>query len=293
MKHRQRAISIWLGILVVTALFVSIGLEAVAQDGPATPTPTAPGGDEPNRRDPDVYYGEPATSTGNAEWTVASNTFTSNFPNGFDFTIEASSSAGQIEAATVVWSHAPRQITRRSADFDPETGVFSATWPGIEEDSVPPWVAVNYQWRFTDSEGNTYNTAWFRGEEYADNTNNWSRYESEDIIVFVQEGLPEDTGQQVMDAMAAQRETYRQAWGGLLSNKPRAILYANRQSFAQWRRGESNPRVIGQTSSDWGGTVQVISSGGVVDPVSYTHLRAHETREERVIPLLDEKKKEG
>lgn len=254
-----------LGLMVVFMLLVSIGFEAVAQSD-STPTPTPSGADDrPNRNDPAVFYSEPGAATGNAEWTLGERTFESNYPDGFTFTIEATSSAGDITAATVVWSHAPRNTTRRTAEYDQATGIFTATWPGVAEASIPPWVAVNYQWRFTDEAGNTYTSDWFLGEEYYVNDEDWTRYESEDIVVFVESGLPTETGQLTLDAMAAQRETYRQAWGALLSNKPRAILFSNRTSWTRWRRGESNPNVIGQTSSDWGGTAQVISRGNVED----------------------------
>ncbi len=248
------------GILVFAILFGTIGFEAIAQDG-ATPMPGDD--DSANRRDPEVYYGDPAISEGDAEWTITDRTFTSSYPDGFQFTATITSSAGDIQDATAVWSHAPRQLRRRSAEYDEGTETFIVTWEA--EESTPPWVAVNYQWRITDVEGNSYISEWFRGDEYYDLTAEWERLESDDIIIFVQAGLPSDTGQQVIDAMAAQRETFRQAWGDLLSNKPRAILFANRESFRQWRTGASNPAVIGQTSSDWGGTVQVMASGGVVD----------------------------
>jgi hypothetical protein len=68
-----------------------------------------------------------------------------------------------------------------------------------------------------------------------------------------------------MDAMAAQRETYRVAWGDLLPYKPRAILFGDRSAWEEWRIGASNPRVIGQTSDDWGATVQVVSGGNLYD----------------------------
>ncbi|PJF41994.1 MAG: hypothetical protein CUN55_10725 [Phototrophicales bacterium] len=253
-----------LSLTLMITLLVSVGFEATAQSG-ATETPTSSPEDRPNRNDPAVFYGEPAVATGDAEWTLGERTFESFYPNGFTFTIEASSSAGAIESATVVWSHAPRNITRRAAEFDEESGRFVATWPGIAEASIPPWVAVNYQWRFTDEAGNTYVSEWFTGEEYYITDEEWSRYESEDIIVFVEGTLPEETGQMTLDAMAAQRETYRQAWGSLLSNKPRAILFGSRDSWNRWRRGTENPNVIGQTSSEWGGIAQVVSRGGIED----------------------------
>ncbi len=254
-----------LSMTLVFTLLVSVGFEAIAQSS-ATPTPIPTDSDTRlNRNDPAVFYAEPAVATGDAEWTIGDRTFESAYPNGFTFTVEVSSTGGDIEAATVVWSHAPRNINRRAAEYDEDTGIFTATWPGIDEASIPPWVAVNYQWRLTDTAGNTYISDWFTGEEYYINDEEWERYESDDIIVFVEGSLPDNTGQLTLDAMTAQRETYRQAWGALLSNKPRAILFGSRESWNRWRRGTENPNVIGQTSSEWGGIVQVVSRGGIDD----------------------------
>lgn len=252
-----------LGLMVVFTLLVSLGFEASAQsDG--TPTP-APEQERPNRNDPAVYYADPPVATGDAEWTIGERTFESFYPNGFVFTFEAASSAGAIESATVVWSHAPGNLNRRAAEYDEETGVFTAIWAGVADTAIPPWVAVNYQFRFTDEAGNTYVSEWFTGEEYYVSDEDWSRYESEDIVVFVEGGLPEETGPLTLDAMAAQRETYRQAWGALLSNKPRAILFSNRDSWERWQQGQVNERVIGITEERWGGIAQIISRGGVED----------------------------
>lgn len=260
-QKRTGLLSVLLGLLVIAALFASFGLEAGAQDG-GTPTPDPEA--TPNRNSPEVYYSDPAVIEGDAEWILTDRTFASFYPTGFEFTAVATSSAGEIVNATTVWSHAPRQLRRRAAEYDPETGLFHTRWN--HDESTPPWVAVTYQWQFTDIDGNTYVSEWFQGEEYYDPDENWTRFESEDIIVFVEDGLPEDTGPQTMDAMAAQRETFRHAWGRVLSNKPRAILFSSRASFGEWRTGTVAQQVIGTTSSDWGGTVQVPSSSGdIVD----------------------------
>lgn len=250
---------------LVFTLLVSVGFEASAQ-GNGTPTPASPNSDDrPNRNDPAVYYADPAVAEGDAEWTLGETTFESFYPDGFTFTVAASSSAGDIEAATVVWSHAPRNINRRAAEYDEETGLFTAVYPGVSESATPPWVAVNYQWRLTDVEGNTYVSEWFVGEEYYTLDEEWTRFESEDIVVFVDASLPDEVGQLTLDAMAAQRETYRQAWGALLSNKPRAILFGSFDTWSRWQRGQLNPNVIGLTNEEWGGIVQRVSSGGLED----------------------------
>jgi hypothetical protein len=266
MRHNHRSIAIvFVSILAALLLFGSIGLQALAQDGGDSPDAT-PGPDEgemrvPSRANPD-YYDVPAETTGEAEWTLAERMFTSNYPDGFEFTVQASSSAGDIENATVIWSHAPGYSRRQAAEYDEENERFVVNWEG---GGVVPWVAVNYRWLLTDEEGNTYQSEWFTGQEYEDTIYSWTRLESEDMIVFVQDGLPEDTARLTIDAMAAQRDIYRQAWGGLLPYKPRAILFATRAAWNEWQRGATNPAVIGTTRPEWGAVVQVVSGGDTVD----------------------------
>lgn len=262
-KGPRNLVPIVLSLALLLMMFAAMSFQAIAQDGAtATPTPTGSTDDATHHESRD-YYADPASSTGDAEWTIEDRTFTSDYPHGFEFSAHLSSSKGDIVNATVLWSHAPRNQSRRAAELDENTGLYTAVYDNSE--GTPPWVAVNYRWILTDSAGNTYRSEWYMGDEYSDDSRQWDRLESEDIIVFVEEGLPSDAGQQTLDAMAAQRETYRQAWGDLLSYKPRAILFSNRVSFDEWRVGQGNPNVIGQTNPVWGGIVQVVSGGGVTD----------------------------
>lgn len=250
------------GALLATSLAVSRP-RALAQ-GDSTPTP-----DETGDVSLELYkdfYNSPEAITGDAEWTLEAPVFVSHYPKGFEFSVQAVSSAGEIEAATAYWSHVPGQQRRISAVLDEESGRYVANW---EVDStVPPWIAVNYHWRFTDSAGNTYTSTWVMGEEYADNTRTWERIEGEDLIIFLQEGLPARVATESIEAMNTQRETYREAWGGLLSYKPRAVMFNDRVAFNEWRVGfveRTDVIVIGQTSGDWGATVQVVSDGDYND----------------------------
>ena len=62
-----------------------------------------------------------------------------------------------------------------------------------------------------------------------------------------------------VDAVAQQKNTYFAAWGEPLPYKPRVILFATTYDFQEWRGGFGGDAVIGQTSDDWGATVQVIT----------------------------------
>ncbi len=204
----------------------------------------------------------PQASTA-VEWTVGDLAFESRYPNGFSFTAQISSSAGPIVRGRVIWSHAPGTQRSRPIQVDPVTGRLSAVWEVTGNDAVPPWVGITYYWDVGDSAGNSFQTE-LQYAEYADLSREWIRTESDDVIVFSTE-LSAEVNQLTIDAMAAQRETYRVAWGDLLPYKPRAILFGSRAAWNEWQIGVTNSRVIGTTSDDWGGTAQVVSFGDYTD----------------------------
>lgn len=196
-----------------------------------------------------------AQDTVDATWTVADLVFESHYPDGFLFTAQISSSAGDVESGRIVWSHAPGTQRSRPLEVDANTGVLSAAWtPGVGE-GVPPWVGVTYWWEVRDTAGNEFRTE-PQYAEYADLSREWIRTESDDVIVFTT-GLGAEANQMAMEAMAQQRETYRAAWGALLPYKPRAILFGDRAAWLEWQVGLGGIYSAGTTRADWGATVQV------------------------------------
>jgi hypothetical protein len=193
-------------------------------------------------------------------WTVEEMAFESLYPEGFRFTAKITSSAGPVVRGNVAWFHAPRRQRSQLIEIDPETGELSVTWKSSGNRRVPPWVGVTYTWSVGDAEGNVFQTE-PQHVEYADNTRDWQRFESDDIIIFLQD-IPEEAAELVIEAMAAQRETYRAAWSDLLPYKPRAILFGDYRAWYEWQGAELGAGVIGVTSDDWGGTAQVLSVGG-------------------------------
>src|SRR5215831_4493830 len=134
----------------------------------------------------------PTNNGGSAQWTVNSMTFQSSYPKGFSFALDAASSGGKIVEATVSWSHAPGTIRHAGGTID-SSGKISATWVSNAAAAVPQWAGVLYWWILRDEAGNIYQTDQ-KYNEYADNTRGWRRMESEDIIVFWEESLPERIG---------------------------------------------------------------------------------------------------
>lgn len=256
--------SILLSILLLFSLLAMLTLQAFAQgDDQARPTL------DPNQwyldsvADKETWalpYFEPGTVEGDATWEMDGSVFISRYPRGFEFSASVTSTGGEIVAASVIFSHAPNNLRRREADIDTDTGDIYLRW--YPEEMLPPWVAVNYYWSLTDSAGNRWRSDWILGNEYEDHTSEWTRLESDEVIVVVQEGLPVDTATQVLDAMAEQEPTFELAWGGRLSYKPRVILFSAREDFNQWRGGFGG-NIVGQTSDDWGATVQVITDDSI------------------------------
>jgi hypothetical protein len=233
---------------------VALSTTASAQTNPATITPLP----------------SPTGNGGTATWTVNTSTFTSNYPQGFDFNLDITSSGGKIVEATVSWTHAPGFIKHARGKID-DSGSISATWkPG--QDAVPQWVAVEYWWDLKDEAGNTFQTP-HQNDNYADNTRNWSHTESEDVVIYWQQGVPDDIGKRVIEAVRQERTVYLRNWGSLLNFRPHVILYANWEPFKEWNPGIDTVAggiiVQGQTSGNWGGTAQVYLADFGTDYTAY------------------------
>ena len=208
----------------------------------------------------------PSIAESEAEWTVEEVVFESLYPDGFRFTAKITSDAGPIVRGRVIWSHVPGRQNSKLIEINEDTSLLTVTWePG--RDRVPPWVGITYYWDVGDAAGNSFQTE-PQVVEYEDNTREWLRSESDDIIVFSQ-GLPPEANQLAIEAMAAQRDTYRAAWGGVLPYKPRAILFGDRSAWLEWRVGLISAGVIGETSDSWGGTVQIANQPGGLNDLAY------------------------
>lgn len=265
--------TLWLSgailLFLIIALSIAVSLPAMAQerdnDRP-TPTPTNITPEE------EIFkYDEPAyVEIGESIWTVSNSTFQSNYPDGFEFEANATSSAGELVSASIFFSHNPdwEDDRRMRGEVDHETGRVFVNVADRDADLIPPWVEVNYRWRLTDSLGTVYWSEWFTGAEYEDNTHVWHRQESEDVLIFWEDGFPQEGVDLSFAAMAEARQQYINGFGRVLSYKPRMILFANRDTFTEWRGfeyGAGGTVVVGQASASWGAFIQVIHNNDLRD----------------------------
>lgn len=201
-----------------------------------------------------------------AVWAVDAPAVKSVYPDGLVFRLRAQSSAGEIERARLLWYRpvlrpgATRHVQVEEANTDPETGELVAIWRPSGMMMLPPWSVISYHWELRDSAGNTYATE-PQTAEYIDTTREWARSESQDAIVFAQ-GLPGDIEGLVLDALAAQRDTYEAVWGASLPYPPRIVLFGEYDAWLEWRTADRSTSdtsiVVGQTFDAWGVIAQVM-----------------------------------
>ncbi len=261
-------VTLWLSfvVLVLAVLVVGMNWPVAAQGGDIAPKTATP---QPS----------PTNNGGSAKWTVNAMTFQSDYPKGFEFHLDVTSSGGKIVEAGVIWQHTP-YVSRRARGKIDSDGKISAVW-NATTDAVPQWVGVTYWWTLKDEAGNIFETP-HQYDEYADNLRKWHRAESEDLIIFWQDGVPNEVGQMAIDAMKKQRPFYYQNWGKLLDYRPRAIIYANYDAF-EWNpdfqvHSPNGTHLGGQTSANWGGTAQLYEAQFGVEDVAYgtiTHEVGH------------------
>ena len=201
-----------------------------------------------------------------ADWTVVAQTFTSDYPNGFHSSIQVSSSGGEIERARLIWYSATlragstRRVLGEDSVYDADTDTFTAGWEPDATMMLPPWSLLEYHWELRDAAGNEFVTE-PQQVEYEDNTREWSRLDSDTVIVYA-ESLPSEIEEMVIEAMEAQKAQYEAVWGELLPSRPRVVLFGDFDAWLEWRTADNNTSdtsfVVGQTFDQWGVVAQVV-----------------------------------
>lgn len=250
------------------ALLITAALPSV-QDGYAqdsfTPTPSSTTADD------DYAYDDPArVENGEAEWTLNSTEFINNYPDGFVFVGNVSSTGGELVSVSAIFSSVgnPDYGIRQRGEVNPETGTVRVEVSGRDADDIPPWVPINYQWRVSDESGTVYFSEWILGAEYADNTRNWTRLETDDALVYIQEGLPSDIADEMFIRLEQKRDQYLEFFGEPLSYAPVVVLFDDQAAFDEWRRDDvnrGNVITVGLAQPTRGVILQFLFQGNATD----------------------------
>lgn len=255
MQPRSTRSAIWAGLWTALVIAVLLMLWAnIAPTASAHALNAASPTYDPTQRFATVVP-SPTNNGGGATWQVNKLDFVSNYPKGFDFVLDVTSSGGKVLYATVNWRHST--INPQFKLVRPDiSGKFIAHWVPDADNNIPQWVGVDYWWTLTDAAGNVFQTP-HGYAEYADNSRKWRRLVSDDVVVHWEASLPADIGPQIVAAMKDQRGAYLRAWGKLLDYKPHIVIYASAKPWKEWQPAIDISSVDGETSSDWGTTVQV------------------------------------
>ncbi len=190
-------------------------------------------------------------------FTIGEMTYTSEYPLGMSWTLEASSSAGPITRATLYFNFDTPLTGRVQADMVNPDGLISATLARHEAGGLIPWLVVNYTWRLTDSEGNSIEVDG-PPAVYSDHSREWMHAEN-DLVRVYWFGLPEWVGDEALDAVEQARERWALGFPGVVfESRPLVVIYPDLDSFLEWRgeAGAESIRFVGTLREEWNGTVQ-------------------------------------
>ncbi len=200
-------------------------------------------------------------------FTIGAITYTSDYPQGMTFTIEATSSAGPITRATVFYNFDSPISGRVLADtIDNARGLITATLLRHEAGGLIPWLTVHYTWRLVDAAGNAIEVG-PQTDIYADHTRQWQHVEN-DLVRVYWFGLPDWVGEEALDAVNQARERWRLGFPGVeLTSRPLVVIYPDLDSFLEWRGevGGDSLRFVGTLRPEWNGTVQRVPDQARLD----------------------------
>lgn len=198
-----------------------------------------------------------------AGFTIHDVTFTSNYPAGMTFTIQAESDAGDITNATAFYVLRSGTQERAIAAYDSDAEAWIAS--AYDNGGLPPWIDFEVRWLLTDAQGNSFETE-PQYAIYADATREWQRMDTDDMTLywfgFAEDAAAENGnfGEMVAAAMADMRAQYAAGWGANLSFKPIVIFFPDQEGWGEFAAGNEETRAAGYTNNGWGYTVLQLAS---------------------------------
>ncbi len=208
-----------------------------------------------------------AQDGGSGVFTTGELTYTSNYPLGMTWAIEASSSAGPITRATLFYDFGGPVSGRVQADLaSGAEGAITATLNRHDAGGLIPWLDVHYTWRLTDAAGNSIEVPG-PPAVYEDATRQWQHAEN-DLVRIYWFGLPDWVGAEALDAVEQARERWALGFPSVtLESRPLVVIYPDLESFLEWRgeAGAESIRFVGTLREEWNGTVQRVPDQARLD----------------------------
>lgn len=194
----------------------------------------------------------PITATANAELVSES-------PRRVNFTVEASSSAGDLVEARIYYQ--PVGSGARISEpitVAPAASLSLAHEWNMQNNGIPPGTQVEYFWRLRDSAGNSFDTP-TQFLTPLDPRFDWQTIEDEELAISWYDG-GEGWGQEMFNTGKAALAQLEEELGAELTRQVRLVAFGNENDF----RGAFPPQqdwIGGQAFPDLGVTVQIIGDG--------------------------------
>ncbi len=240
-----------IGLTLLLSLTVIIGAILTpapvthAQDGGDYTVTVVGGVDTPSTYDDQTVEG----------FTFTGMTFQSSYPTGMTFTV-AITPPENVTIRDVALEYTFTNTGDRGEPAEISQGAEPNTWVATlyALRGMTPWHKIDASWRVRTTDGSTINTALLHAIYY-DPTREWYRAESDDILVYWF-GVSDELGRYVIDAMARNREKYREGFGILLPYRPVAIIYPPGGVWNEYKAG------VAIDDTDFGSTGTIIEAPG-------------------------------
>ncbi len=199
-----------------------------------------------------AYAQSPITATANAELLPES-------PRRVNFTVEASSSAGDLVEARIYYQPVGSGARiSEPLEVAPAASLSLAHEWNMQNNGIPPGTRVEYFWRLRDSAGNSFDTP-PQILTPLDPRFDWQTLEDEELAISWYDG-GEGWGQEMFNTGKAALAQLEEELGAELTSQVRLVAFGTENDF----RGAFPPQqdwIGGQAFPDLGVTVQIIGDG--------------------------------
>jgi hypothetical protein len=206
-----------------------------------------------------------AVAVGEAAVTVGSESATPAFPNGIDFAVAASSPEG-IAEAELFWRPALEEtLTLELPEVTPGDSVAVEHRVDLRAGALPPGLDVHYVWRFTEPDGDTFETP-ERTVLWEDGRFDWRPLSEGLVTVYAYAGDEAFQAEVLASAVQTVAELSRR-FDAELTDPIRIWVYASADDFAGSLAPNSEPWIVG-AAYPWFGLVNAVLPTGDRDELA-------------------------